>query len=88
VKLPGPSVLADTARQIMQEGRAMQELVLEKGSTTYLALPMSRGACDNLIPCPFQPLCYSSGNVQIEDLGLFQRRAECHSQPLPQTSNA
>jgi hypothetical protein len=74
VKLPTADILSDTARQVMQEARAMQELALERGSTTWMALPMSRGVCDGLVPCPFQPVCYSSQVIDIETLGLFQAR--------------
>jgi hypothetical protein len=78
VKLPGPDVLSDTARQVMTEARAMQELALERGSTTYLALPMSRGACDGLVPCPFQSVCYSTNISNPKDLGLYQLRGVVH----------
>ena len=74
VRLPGPDIIADTQRQIMWEATGMRETARDRGSSTWMALPMSRAACDGMVPCPFQTACYQSEPVDIETLGLYQPR--------------
>ena len=39
-------------------------------------LPMVRGACDGIVPCPWQPVCYHEGVTDPATLPLYERR-EC-----------
>jgi hypothetical protein len=74
VRLPGAEVIEDTQRQILWEATGMREMARDRGSSTWMALPMSRASCDGMIPCPFQAACYQSEPIDIETLNLFQSR--------------
>lgn len=64
--------------QIEREGRRMLELSRLLGDAGGMSLPMSRGACDGWVPCPFQQACYrEQPAIGIPELGLYQlRRSE------------
>lgn len=70
VKLPPDKVLADTKRQIVVESFNMSDL-----RTAHHLIPMSRGACDGWIPCPFQHVCFrEDAGGSIEGLGIYKRK--------------
>jgi hypothetical protein len=77
VNPPPPEICRQTRTQIIQEALRMQELVVERASTPYDALPMSRNACDGgLVPCPFQDACYMTKPTDLASMGLYQNRME------------
>jgi hypothetical protein len=81
VNVPCETVLRDTKYQIVREAEEMQRLLEEKRS--YLAEPMSRGACDLYSPCHYQNVCYSTEPVNIEETLLYVRRKPIYSnQPM------
>jgi hypothetical protein len=49
-------VSIDTQRQIAEE--AEQMILMDLKQLPYYRIPMSRGACDGLVPCPFLDLCH------------------------------
>jgi len=69
---PTDAQCAATMRDVMLESLDIRGLVDE--DRLWHTLPMSRGACDGFVPCPWQPLCYSPEIVPLESLGLYQRR--------------
>lgn len=71
---PSDAVCDDTLAQILIEARRMDAAAQERGSTTWRALPMSRAACDGLVPCPFQWACYGDNTIDLEVTGLYKRR--------------
>jgi hypothetical protein len=77
VDLPSDLVIRDTKYQITREASDMEKLTLERRS--YLAEPMSRGACDLYVPCAYQTVCYSDQVVNISNLGLYVPRKLSHS---------
>lgn len=71
---PPDSVCDATTQQIMFEGLAMAQISRERASSTWSALPMSRGACHGFSHCPFVDVCYSHPQAAPESLGLYQIR--------------
>ena len=75
VNCPPADVCLQTRAQIMLEARRIDELITERVSSPYSALPMSRNACDGgLVPCPFQDACYTTTPIDLATLGLYQTR--------------
>ena len=72
VNVPSEAVCADTQYQIMHEALAMRVLLEE--SPSYRSLPMSRGMCDGMVPCHFQPVCFNDKLVEIDTLNLYKER--------------
>lgn len=72
--VPTEQACAHTQGQIILEAMAMHEMVVERQSSPWSSYPMSRGACDFPIPCPYQFACYTEKHVDLEELGLYDRR--------------
>jgi len=75
VEVPADGVQQDTIRQIMQEAARAGVLISERRSTSWRAMPMSRGACDGLVPCPWQGACHA----EVTDpatTGLYQLKSK------------
>jgi hypothetical protein len=75
VRVPSDSICSDTFSQIVAEAAAMRELLADHDRTTFRRLPMSRGSCDGIVPCPWQDACYSESTlIQLDSLGIYTRR--------------
>jgi hypothetical protein len=74
---PSEAVRRDTLDQLNSLATRMSRLASEHpGPSDFVQEPMSRSACDSLIPCPHQELCYRERPGEgIAALGLHQRRA-------------
>ena len=84
VKLPSDSVCRDTKYQIVREASEMARLIEERRS--YLAEPMSRGACDLYSPCHYQPVCHVPEPVDLVQIGLYVNRKLRYSVPQTEVS--
>ena len=80
VTLEGPSdeICEDTLRQVIQEGHLMSAI---KGSASadamaWSEIPMSRSACDGMVPCPFQGVCYRWPVESPDEVEGYERRRE------------
>lgn len=71
---PSDGVCDDTRQQILIEAARMDEAAMGRVSMPWSAVPMSRGACDNLVPCPYQMACYSENIVDLAATGMYTRR--------------
>jgi hypothetical protein len=69
IKCPDPATLADSQRQLEE----VADQIKAATRLPWQALPMSRGACDGLIPCPWQHACYGT-TKDLTQLGLYQPR--------------
>lgn len=69
IKVPSEAACACARGQLLAVASQIQTVE----HSDWNLLPMSRSACDGIVPCPWQDACY--GNGQIESLGLYQRRA-------------
>ena len=70
---PLPHDAREAAReQVLAEAEAMQALA----GKDWRGMPMSRGACDGLVPCRFQECCYAVKPVDPATLGLYRVRKE------------
>jgi hypothetical protein len=80
---PSEEVRRDTLDQLNSLATRMSRLVSEHpGPSDFVQEPMSRSACDSLVPCPHQELCYRERPGEgIAALGLHQRRAADASEP-------
>lgn len=63
----------ETFRQFRIDMAYESGKMMEALRNTYLNYPMERPQCD-LPPCPFQEVCYAPGLVNIEAIGLYERR--------------
>jgi hypothetical protein len=65
----------DHIAQILNEAAAAGRVEKDRGGMTWRAMPMSRGACDGMIPCPMQGACYGpqEGEIDLRRLGLTPR---------------
>ena len=52
VRQPGEAARMDTLAQVVAEARRMAAM------PRWQDVPMSRGACDGMVPCPMQGVCY------------------------------
>lgn len=68
------SALAAATGQMLVLGHEIQRAITERGSAPWNSLPMSRGACDSLIPCVWQSACYSENIVDLAATGLYTPR--------------
>jgi len=78
VAAPSDPVIADTLSQILLEAARASVLITERRSIPWSALPMSRAACDSIIPCAFQPCCHSE-KVNINEIGLYLPRKQAYA---------
>lgn len=74
IECPPDSTCENIVAQVLGEAGEMRRLRVERASSPWHALPMSRPACDQFTPCPFQSVCYSDRVVEVGELGLYQRR--------------
>jgi hypothetical protein len=87
INVPNESVRRDTLNQI--EGEAYQMQALTDAHASWHLQPMSRGACDLYVPCPYQEACYSPETyVDVEKLGLYVKREPSYSTTLKEPANA
>jgi hypothetical protein len=73
VAVPSKEVCDDARQQLRHETLSMRST----RNIPWQTHPMSRGACDGMVPCPFQYVCYSDQRpelVEIDKIGLYQRR--------------
>lgn len=70
-----PHVRNDQIAQILNEATAAAKVEKDRGGMTWRALPMTRGSCDGMIPCPMQPACYGpqEGDIDLARIGLIRR---------------
>ncbi len=73
VRLPSDEARAEIKRQILVETEDMRMLADSTRPQAWTELPMSRNACDGLVPCPFQNACYHEGFVSLSSLGYVLR---------------
>jgi hypothetical protein len=71
---PSSAVRKDTLRQLCVLTKEMDRIARRLPRVADgMTLPMARGACDGLIPCPWQDACYRERPAEgIGDLGLYQ----------------
>lgn len=74
INAPSDATIADTQRQIRSEAAAIR--FLTESQTQFHMLPMSRSACDGLVPCPWQHACYSDSPTDTSRFhGIYRSRA-------------
>lgn len=77
VNAPSEAVCEDTRRQIRTLASEMR-FVLE-AQTPFHMLPMSRSACDGIVPCPWQTACYAEHPEDTTRFhGIYRSRADQH----------
>jgi nitrite reductase/ring-hydroxylating ferredoxin subunit len=86
---PDEATCEDTRQQLVVLAREMEQAAVERGSTTWRAAAMSRGACDGMVPCRWQHACYSpaTGTDAVTDptsTGLYRRRVDSTLAPVKQ----
>ena len=84
---PSEAVRRDTLGQLSRLATQMSQLVgrYPHNPAAGMQVPMSRGACDGILPCPLQELCYREKPGEgIAELGVVQRRATASSERLVQ----
>lgn len=69
------TVRNDQIAQILNEAAAAAKVEQDRTGMTWRALPMSRSACDGMVPCPMQPACYGPQDqpVDFRKIGLIPR---------------
>ena len=77
VRVPNEAACVDAEHQVLLEALRVREVLTERPS--YSTLPMVRGACDSIIPCPWQYVCYNESVVDPATLGLYARREPLYS---------
>lgn len=93
---PSEAVRRDTLGQLGRLAIQMSQLAGRDphNPAAGMQVEMSRGACDGILPCPLQEVCYRERPAEgIAELGVVQRRAAPASersspQPLLQIANA
>jgi len=75
VAMPGEKTRLDTVWQMLQEANRAGRLIAERGPRRWMAQPMSRVACDGMVPCSFQSVCHGE-NVKVEEIGLYRIRKQ------------
>lgn len=77
---PPDAVCEDTRQQLLVLAREMEVAACERASSTWRGLPMSRGACDGMVPCQWQYACYMGGDADAvtdpTSTGLYRLRAD------------
>lgn len=73
VDVPGAEVCDDTLAQVLQEARRASVLLTERRSMTWQGMPMSRGACDGMSPCPYQPACHQLV-TDLVSIGIYKSK--------------
>lgn len=68
INVPPVHVCEETRAQIISEATVYERAT----RTKWYTHPMSRGACDHWVPCPFQPVCYTEKLVRPEDIGTYR----------------
>lgn len=76
VSVPSDAACDEILRQVREVGYAMRA----DANAEWNSLPMSRGACDTLSPCPWQGACYAALDIVPERTGLYTLRAEDYLQ--------
>jgi hypothetical protein len=74
---PGDQVCEDSVEQILQEARNISALDSQAHESSYSQIPMSHSACDGLVPCPLQAICYHPRPMTEEEIlatGLYDPR--------------
>lgn len=74
IGVPAKSARNDALAQILFEAAEMRRAFEDRKSVPWSAWPMSRGACDGLVPCPFQLVCHREQLVDPASLGLYHAR--------------
>lgn len=72
VAVPPPTTCAKVRAELSVEGAKLREALVERDSTRWREWPMSRNACDGLIPCPYQTACYGDA-VPLGAVGFIPR---------------
>lgn len=73
VSLPALQHQHEFRRQVKTEADQMQ--VWQERVENPRLVPMSRSACDGIVPCPFRPVCYSNDvTMELDGLGLYKRK--------------
>jgi hypothetical protein len=72
VALPSYSILSGTLSQMLLEARRASILLSERSSAPWASQPMSRGACDGLVPCPWQHACHDTDVTDPATTGLYR----------------
>ena len=77
INAPSPAVCADTLRQIRSISAGMRFLI--ESEAQFHQLPMSRSACDGLVPCMWQHACYSETPADTTRFhGIYRSRQGQH----------
>jgi hypothetical protein len=72
VRVPSDIDCDRVVRELRLLGGEMREALAERSTARWRELPMSRNACDGLVPCPFQTACYGDP-VPLGSLGFIPR---------------
>jgi len=89
VNVPSDAVCATAVRQIIEESFALRVALENRGEDAassavrrpWSAWPMSRGACDGIVPCPWQECCHAEGAVEPAATGLYELRTQSAMSP-------
>lgn len=70
LECPSDEVCADTVIQMLTVARDIDRLATDShAGELWSSLPMSRSACDGMVPCPWQSACYQYPPPDPEDAG-------------------
>lgn len=73
IESPTEAQRLSVIQDILMEVARGKKLIEDSGSIPWSALPMTRGACDGMSPCPFLDVCYG-GISDPAASGLYQLR--------------
>jgi hypothetical protein len=76
VAQPTESERTRVLQDMLIETVRMRNLVLERASTPWSALPMHRTACDGIIPCHFKPVCYEGADLATSEFYIPRQLSE------------
>jgi hypothetical protein len=77
LECPSDEVCADTVVQMLKLAEEMRSLeVSSRAGELWSSVPMSRSACDGMVPCQWQGVCYQYPPPDPEDVGALLRSEE------------
>lgn len=72
LECPSDEVCADTVRQMLTEAEKMRVTLSSVSPEQWSDVPMSRSACDGMVPCPWQNCCFQWPPPDPEDAGFVR----------------
>jgi hypothetical protein len=64
LECPSDDICADTVRQITELATQLTATRSRADASGWSDIPMSRSACDGMVPCPWQGVCYRWPQVE------------------------